>query len=550
MKLNNWSCIGAELQGDQIDIEKMTQIYFYRAASGETMDNMLSPNFFNSIYDRIKVNDLILLYHPENKDKRWIKVIKNIGGNVETEEIKGKTVEEAVKWLANRTNIFEIMPLVKYLSTKPFGKQTYIDINIDDFIRIPTKTFGEEAKEIQDIIQDVKEIPHTGAFIVDEQGTYGVVESAIINGNTYESITITTLIPGNTVKKSAKPTIIYGRNAGQEFDYVPTDTFDDSGSSTHLTTTLGLSQSFETPLSTNNKGASITEIKKVDDKIKKVDDKVNEVNKKADIAATSGNLIGSYWFGKTDAGFTPPLPTNIKQNYFDFTTNTPYTANENLDGWTAGEPIENPIVDSKIIITSKLWNIPEQDGQQGGDVYWSHIQNKWISYAPKIISFESPNLTGIPTTPTPPKDGIPEQIANLELVQNYHQAAIEYTDNNIIRERINPAITSSTEANIILDNKIADIYQIDIPDDEMDDAFFIIIRFNDEAILDSNKAFTYELHVKMGATSRVLAWDTETEIKWLLNSETSPSDINCVHIFTFRHSNGNIIANYAGAYAL
>lgn len=383
MKLNNWSCIGAELQGDQIDIEKMTQIYFYRAASGETMDNMLSPNFFNSIYDRIKVNDLILLYHPENKDKRWIKVIKNIGGNVETEEIKGKTVEEAVKWLANRTNIFEIMPLVKYLSTKPFGKQTYIDINIDDFIRIPTKTFGEEAKEIQDIIQDVKEIPHTGAFIVDEQGTYGVVESAIINGNTYESITITTLIPGNTVKKSAKPTIIYGRNAGQEFDYVPTDTFDDSGSSTHLTTTLGLSQSFETPLSTNNKGASITEIKKVDDKIKKVDDKVNEVNKKADIAATSGNLIGSYWFGKTKADTTVPAPTLPGQNYYDFTTGQVYKSTDGAT-WTLDTTNTPPTdIDVQILITSKFWDITEQENQHGGEAKWSHTNSEW-SYFPKM----------------------------------------------------------------------------------------------------------------------------------------------------------------------
>lgn len=210
-------------------------------------------------------------------------------------------------------------------------------------------------------------------------------------------------LDADTVHKSDGIDTLYGRQTGNEFSYKVKNDFDGAGSRDNIPTTLGLAQSFETPLSDDNKGASMAEITKVEAKV--------------NIAATSGNLIGSYWFGKTELEFTPPLPTRVEQNYFDFTTNTPYTANEDLSGWTAGEQIENPVVDSKIVITSKLWNIPEQEGQQGGDVYWSHIQNKWVSYAPKIISFESPNLTGIPTTSDITDDSPDDQIVNLKALR-------------------------------------------------------------------------------------------------------------------------------------
>lgn len=167
---------------------------------------------------------------------------------------------------------------------------------------------------------------------------------------------------------------------------------------------------FVTPITDSNKGITQTEQEKLKASI--------------DRAATSGQVIGGYWFGKTVASYTPPKPTYASQNYFDFTTNTPYTAKSDLSGWTAGTVITLPAdLDVQILITSKFWNIPEQNGQQGGKAYWSHTDKDW-AYYPQIVSFESPALTGTPTTPTPTASSNNSQVANKGYVNNQISASM------------------------------------------------------------------------------------------------------------------------------
>jgi hypothetical protein len=68
-------------------------------------------------------------------------------------------------------------------------------------------------------------------------------------------------------------------------------------------------------------------------------------------------------------------------------------------------------------ITSKIWDISEQAGQQGGKVLWSHNQKTFTPY-PQIISFENAALTGVSTAPTPTDDSPDNQIATKEYVDN------------------------------------------------------------------------------------------------------------------------------------
>lgn len=135
-------------------------------------------------------------------------------------------------------------------------------------------------------------------------------------------------------------------------------------------------------------------------------------------AATSGVTKGSYWFGKTTTNFTVPNPTLPEQNYIDFTTLNTYSAKSDLSGWVQTGTFVPPVgIDFTILITSKFWDIPEQDGQQGGWAQYNHTDDEW-SWWPKIISFKDAALTGTPTAPTPPTENSSTQIATTAFVTN------------------------------------------------------------------------------------------------------------------------------------
>lgn len=157
---------------------------------------------------------------------------------------------------------------------------------------------------------------------------------------------------------------------------------------------------FQTRITSQNKGITQAEYKTLDEKI--------------DAAALSGTNIGTYWFGLTgnQSGFVVPSPTSADQNYYDFTTSNFYTAKADLTGWNlAGSNPPPTDVDVNIIISSKFWDITEQNNQQGGMAMWSHTNSAW-GYAPRIISFEDANLTGIPTAPDLTDDSPDNQIVN------------------------------------------------------------------------------------------------------------------------------------------
>lgn len=99
-----------------------------------------------------------------------------------------------------------------------------------------------------------------------------------------------------------------------------------------------------------------------------------------DRAATSGTLVGSYWFGKTNASTTVPAPTLPGQNYYDFTTGQIYKSTDGTT-WTLDTTYTPPTdIDVQIGITSKFWDIPEQDNQHGGVAKWSHTDSDWAYY--------------------------------------------------------------------------------------------------------------------------------------------------------------------------
>lgn len=90
MKIENFCCAAAELQNKMTGTTKMSQIYYYRAYEEETLSDMLTTGFFNNAQDRVKKDDLIILYYPNtdgNQEIAYSKVVSNIGGVVTIAEI-------------------------------------------------------------------------------------------------------------------------------------------------------------------------------------------------------------------------------------------------------------------------------------------------------------------------------------------------------------------------------------------------------------------------------------------------------------------------------
>lgn len=248
----------------------------------------------------------------------------------------------------------------------------------------------------------------------------------------------------------------------------------------------------------------------------------------AERAATSGVIKGSYWFGKTQAATVVPAPTIVGQNYIDFTTLNTY---ESLDGstWTSAGTFVPPAgIDYTILITSKFWDIPEQDGQQGGWATYSHEDASW-SWWPKIISFNNAALTGTPTTPTLTQSSPQTQVVNKQSLLNRQGAQDILT-------------TTSTIA--LAEDKT--IYQIDATS-----LTTLTITLNTGGIsVPENSAKTFEIHIISGATVPTINWNMVN--KWLTDSATRPVEANKTAIFAIRIQNiagtTTIIGNYGGAY--
>lgn len=129
-----------------------------------------------------------------------------------------------------------------------------------------------------------------------------------------------------------------------------------------------------------------------------------------DLAANSGRMITDegVWYAKMAAAGTIPAEAEVEgRNYADFTqvdgSGDPiiviYTYTSGA--WTQTETITPPAeYDGYVPVTSKIWDIPEQAGQQGGRILWNHQSKDFTPY-PLIISFEDAHLTGDSTVVMP-----------------------------------------------------------------------------------------------------------------------------------------------------
>lgn len=121
-----------------------------------------------------------------------------------------------------------------------------------------------------------------------------------------------------------------------------------------------------------------------------------------DLAANSGDQLYTtgVWYAKMYAATVVPTGAEYDgRNYADFSqvdndNNPIIVIYEGQSGaWVQIATITPPATyNGYMTITSKIWDIPEQAGQQGGKVLWSHNQKTFTPY-PQIVSFDSANIT-------------------------------------------------------------------------------------------------------------------------------------------------------------
>jgi hypothetical protein len=151
---------------------------------------------------------------------------------------------------------------------------------------------------------------------------------------------------------------------------------------------------FATPITDENLGITQTE--------------QTELEGKIDLAANSGRMITDqgFWYAKMYAATVAPSAED-GTNYADFSQTDGQgnpiivTYNRVNGAWVQDQTITPPAeYDGYVPITSKIWDIDEQDGQQGGRILWNHTSKQFTPY-PQIVSFDSIEITGDSTVEMP-----------------------------------------------------------------------------------------------------------------------------------------------------
>lgn len=191
-----------------------------------------------------------------------------------------------------------------------------------------------------------------------------------------------------------------------------------------------------------------------------------------DDAANSGEQLYTtgVWYAKMYAGTTAPSADN-GTNYADFSqvdnNNKPiiviYTRTNGA--WVETTRITPPSNhNGYMTITSKIWDIAEQAGQQGGLVLWSHNQETFTPY-PRIVSFDGANITNStittstfqgsatlsePSTVTMPASSGDSQIVNKKYVDDLLNSSFANRDlSNLTSTGQNVSNWSSNVSNCI-----------------------------------------------------------------------------------------------------
>ena len=352
MKPEFFCCIGAELKDEMAGSLKSSRIFMYRAAENQTITDMLADGFFNEA-DDLRLNDLILLYCPEEEvSNAFAKVSSISGGVVKTTKLKGP-------------------------SDLDFVKKTG-----DTLTGMYKHNYGSRVR-----------------FMASNSTTN--YTDLVMNGQEFQIMFHTS----NSIQDS-----LYGRATNGYVTLYP---------GTDNQAWLGLGSRRWNRIFVTQLGPDTTNILTIPNKTGTL-----ATMGDVDLAANSGDQLTEkgVWYAKMYSATVAPSAED-GTNYADFSQtdgqgNPIIVIYKRQNGaWVQDQTITPPAeYNGYVPVTSKIWDIVEQSGQQGGKVLWSHNQ-KTFTPSPLIISFEDIEITGTSTVIMPQNPGA-NQIVNKDYVDN------------------------------------------------------------------------------------------------------------------------------------
>ena len=376
MNPNFLCCIGAELKNSTQQTTRMTQVYLYRAFEDDTIADMLSPGFFDAALGIIRKDDLLLLYSPNEATAKWTYA------RVSNVDRDGVTVAQ-------------------------IGiDATAVSVDTTGYSNISGDNLQEIINSIDTAFSDYVKLDGTSIMTGPLKMRAGSMQGAIaaywdgvgffkLNDN--DSVT---LLASMEATDGLCPATNNTYNLGKT-NYK----WKDAHIARVITAILNNGYDIAVPITS---GPDTLALKS-----------------QVDAAANSGSQLYTtgVWYAKMYAGTTPPSSAEVGgRNYADFSqvdgNGDPiiviYTYTSGA--WAQTATITPPAnYNGYITITSKIWDISEQSGQQGGQVLWAYNTKTFTPY-PKIISFESPAFTGTPTTPDLTPSSPDEQVANKKYI--------------------------------------------------------------------------------------------------------------------------------------
>ena len=374
MNPNFLCCIGAELKNSTQQTTRMTQVYLYRAFEDDTISDMLSPGFFDAALGIIRKDDLLLLYSPNETTAKYVYArVSNVdrdGVTVAQIGIDATSISVDTTGYSNLSgsNLQEIMNNIDTL----FG--LYVKIDGSSIMTGPLKfRAGSFEGAIAGGLGD-----GISVYKLKADGTIDSEVASLTKTNGFE--------PGTNNSMNMGSSALKWKDA-----YIA------------RVITAVLNNGYDIAVPVTNSADTLALKSQVDD------------------AANSGSQLYTtgVWYAKMYAATTPPSSAEVEgRNYADFSQvdsdNNPiiviytYTSGS----WTETTRITPPTTyNGYMTITSKIWDISEQSGQQGGQVLWSYNNRTFTPY-PKMVSFESPAFTGTPTTPDLTASSPGQQVAN------------------------------------------------------------------------------------------------------------------------------------------
>lgn len=384
MNPNFLCCIGAELKNSTQQTTRMSQVYLYRAFEDDTLSDMLSAGFFNAAMGIIRQDDLLLLYSPNETTAKYtyarVSSVSSSGVVIERVGIEAASISVDTTGYSNLSgnNLQEILN------------------NLDTIITSINNAFVK--KDGSSIM--------TGPLKFRAGSFEGAIAGGLGDGISVYKLKADGSIDSEVASLTKTNGFVPGTNNAMNIGNSALK-WKDAYIARVITTILNNGYDIAVPV-TN--GPDTLALK-------------SEV----DNAANSGDQLYStgVWYAKMYSGTTPPASAEIEgRNYADFSQTdsggNPIIVIYTYTGgaWTQTATITPPAdYNGYMTITSKIWDISEQAGQQGGKVLWSHNQKTFTPY-PQIISFENAALTGTPTTPTPTNASPDTQVANKQYVDS------------------------------------------------------------------------------------------------------------------------------------